>query len=76
LSVTTTCGTYRKFFSRRLNSASPLRRRVGLDENITGLRPAASQVLGATRGEFLAPAPHRFVGDDDAPLGKDQLDIP
>jgi hypothetical protein len=28
---------------------------------VTGLWPAASQVIGETRGEFLAPASHRLV---------------
>jgi len=43
---------------------------------VAGLWSAASQAAGETRGEFLAPASHRLVGDDDAPLGKDQLDVP
>ena len=43
---------------------------------VTGLWPAASQVIGETRGEFLAPASHRLVGDDNAALGHDQLNIP
>jgi HAD superfamily hydrolase (TIGR01509 family) len=39
-------------------------------------RPASPQAVGETRGEFLAPASHRLVGDDDATLGEDQLNIP
>jgi hypothetical protein len=39
-------------------------------------RPASSQPIGETRGEFLAPAAHRLVGDDDAALGEEQLNIP
>jgi hypothetical protein len=39
-------------------------------------RPASSQAVGETRREFLAPASHRFVGDDDATLSEDQLNIP
>ena len=38
--------------------------------------PAASQAVGETRAEFLAPASHRLVGDDDAALSQDQLNIP
>ena len=39
-------------------------------------RPCAScrQVV-ADGGELLAPAPHRLVGDDDASLSQDQLNI-
>ena len=37
--------------------------------------PAASQAVGESSGELLAPAPHRFVGDDDATFSQDQLDI-
>jgi hypothetical protein len=39
-------------------------------------RPASSQPIGETRGEFLAPASHRLIGDDDATLSEDQLNIP
>jgi hypothetical protein len=38
--------------------------------------PAASQAIGETRAEFLAPAAHRLVGDDNAMLGQEQLNIP
>ncbi len=37
--------------------------------------PAASQAIGESRVEFHAPASHRLVGDDDAALSQDQLDI-
>jgi hypothetical protein len=37
--------------------------------------PAVAQAIGETRAEFLAPAPHRLVGDDDAALSQDQLHI-
>jgi hypothetical protein len=43
---------------------------------VPGSRPPASQAIGETRGEFLAPASHRLVGDDDAARGQDQLNIP
>jgi hypothetical protein len=38
-------------------------------------RPAASQAVGETRGEFLAPASDRFVGDDNAAPSQDQAHI-
>ena len=37
--------------------------------------PASTQAIGESRAEFLAPASHGFVGDDDAALGQDQLHI-
>jgi hypothetical protein len=37
--------------------------------------PATSQTLGKARGEFLAAASHRLVGDDDTAFCQDQLDI-
>src|ERR1700739_2176368 len=38
--------------------------------------PAAAQAVGKGLAEFLAPAPHGLIGDDNAPLGQKQLDIP
>jgi len=40
-----------------------------------GSWPAASQTIGETGGELLAPAPHRLVGDSDTAFRQDQLDI-
>jgi hypothetical protein len=37
--------------------------------------PVASQAIGETRAEFLAPAAHRLVGDNNAALSQDQLNI-
>ena len=37
---------------------------------------AASQAVGETRAEFLAPASHRLIGDDDATLSQYQRNIP
>jgi hypothetical protein len=42
---------------------------------VAWLRPPASQPIRETRGEFLAPAAHRLVGDQDATLSEDQLNI-
>ena len=39
-------------------------------------RPAAAQAVGETRTEFLAPASHRLVGDENAALSQEQLNIP
>jgi hypothetical protein len=39
-------------------------------------RPAAAQAFGETRTEFLAPASHRLVGDDNTALSQEQLNIP
>jgi hypothetical protein len=36
---------------------------------------AASQAVGETRAEFLAPASHRLVGNNDAALSQYQLNI-
>ena len=36
---------------------------------------AAAQTTGKVPAEFLAPAPHRLVGDDDAALSQKQLNI-
>jgi hypothetical protein len=38
--------------------------------------PAAAQAIGETRAEFLTPASHGFIRNDDAALGQDQLPIP
>ena len=38
--------------------------------------PAAAQAAGKRPAELLAPAPHGLIGDDDAPLGQKQLDVP
>ena len=35
-----------------------------------------AQAVGKALAEFLAPAPYGLVGDDDAPLGQKQLDVP
>ena len=37
---------------------------------VTGSRTTAAQAVGEGLGEFLAPAPNGFVGDDDTPLGQ------
>jgi hypothetical protein len=42
---------------------------------VARLRPAASQAVGETGGELLASPRHRPVGDNDATLSQDQLDI-
>ena len=39
-------------------------------------RALAAQAVGETRTEFLAPASHRLVGDDNAALSQEQLNIP
>jgi len=36
----------------------------------------AAQTISNACAEFLAPASHRLVGDDDAPLSQQQLNIP
>jgi hypothetical protein len=38
-------------------------------------RPAPTQAGGETCSEFLAPAPHRLIGDDNASLRQEQLNI-
>jgi hypothetical protein len=38
--------------------------------------PAAAQAVDETRTEFLAPAPDRLIGNDNATLSQEQLDIP
>jgi hypothetical protein len=37
---------------------------------------AASQAVGETRAEFLAPTSQGLIGDDDATLSQYQLNIP
>ena len=37
--------------------------------------PAAAQAVSKTGGELVAPAAHGLIGDDDTPLGQDQLNI-
>ena len=37
--------------------------------------PAASQAIGETRAELLAPAAYRLVGDDNPTLSEEQLNI-
>jgi hypothetical protein len=37
--------------------------------------PAASQAVGETGGELLAPPPNRLAGDDDATFSQGQLNI-
>ena len=42
---------------------------------VSGSRPSAAQAVGKALAEFLAPAPDGLIGDDNAPLGQEQLDI-
>ena len=42
---------------------------------VPGAWPTAAQAIGETLAEFLAPPPHSLVGDRDAPLGQEQLDV-
>jgi hypothetical protein len=37
---------------------------------------AGAQAVGETRTGFLAPAPDRLIGNDNATLSQEQLDIP
>lgn len=39
------------------------------------LWPATAQAVGESRAEFLTPAAHGFVGDEDAALSQDQFHI-
>jgi hypothetical protein len=39
-------------------------------------RTAAARTIGKGLAELLAPAPHRFVEDDNASFSQKQLDIP
>ena len=41
-----------------------------------GSRPPSAQPIGEALGELQAPAPDRLVGEDDAALGQEQLDVP
>jgi hypothetical protein len=43
---------------------------------VPGPWPAMAQAAGKRLVEFLAPSPHGLIGDDDAPLGQKQLDVP
>ena len=43
---------------------------------VAGSWPTPAQSVGKTRCKFLAPAPHRLVGDEDTAFRQDQLDIP
>ena len=43
---------------------------------IPRLWPAAAQTVGEALAELLAPAPHRLIGDDDAPLSQKELNVP
>ena len=38
---------------------------------VARLRPAAAQAVSKTGGEFVAPAAHGLIGDDDTPLSQD-----
>jgi hypothetical protein len=38
--------------------------------------PAAAQAVSETRSEFLAPTSYRLVGDRDAALSQEQLNVP
>jgi len=40
------------------------------------LGPAAAHAVGQTRGEFLAPASHRLVGNDNATSRQEQFNVP
>ena len=42
---------------------------------VPGPGSAAAQAIGKTLAEFLAPPPHCLIGDHDAPLGQEQLDV-
>ncbi len=39
-------------------------------------RPPPAQLIGEAPAEFQAPAPDALVGDDHAPFGQQQLNIP
>jgi len=39
-------------------------------------RTVATQAVGKTRGEFLAPPPHRLVGNDNAAGSQEQFNVP
>jgi hypothetical protein len=40
------------------------------------LRVSDACALIGLRRRLLAPAPHRLIADDDAPLGQKQIDVP
>ena len=42
---------------------------------VPGSRPTPAQPVGEALRELQAPAPDRLVGEDDAALGQEQLDI-
>jgi hypothetical protein len=43
---------------------------------VTGPRTTAAQAFGKALAKFLAPAPNGLIGDDDATLGQQELNIP
>jgi hypothetical protein len=43
-------------------------------ECVSRLRLAATHTVGESRSEFLAPVPHRLIGDDNTALRQKQLD--
>jgi len=43
---------------------------------VTGPRATSAQTAGKSLAEFLAPAPHRLIRDDNATLSQEQLEIP
>ena len=43
---------------------------------VPGSRPPSAQPIREALGELQAPAPDRLVGEDDAALGQEQLDVP
>src|SRR6202035_4122489 len=43
---------------------------------VTGPWTTAAQAVGEALAEFLAPAPNGLIGDDDAPLRQQKLNIP
>src|ERR1700676_2288556 len=42
---------------------------------ISRSRATAAQAFGEALAEFLAPAPDGLIGDNNAPLGKEQLNV-
>ena len=42
---------------------------------VARLRPLASQTIGKALTKFVAPAPHRLIGNDDTPLSQKQFHI-
>jgi hypothetical protein len=43
---------------------------------VPGPWPSAAQAVGKAPAEFLAPAPNSLIGDDNATVSQEQLDIP